>query len=172
MNNNELYIVKITDFDSSGAGVARIDGAVVFIPNAVKGDILEIQIVKVLSKCAYGKIIKILAPSSDRTEPECPAFPHCGGCDFLHISYEAELEYKRNTVLSALKRIGGVDIQYTDIVPSPLTSAYRNKAFFPVGYNNDNKLGYGFYREGSHDIVFCGECAAQTDEANAAAEAV
>ena len=112
---NNLYTTEINGYSSDGAGVARIGGLVVFVPGAVRGDTVQVRIVKTTKNAAYAKVEQLLHPSPDRRENDCPAFPRCGGCDFRHISYEAELEFKKEKVLTALRRIGGVDLEPDEV---------------------------------------------------------
>ncbi len=87
---NQLYEAVIEDITSEGNGVCHIDGMAVFVPDTAVGDRLTVKLVKVLKNYAYGIIDKIITPSPDRIESDCPVYKKCGGCSFRHISYEAE----------------------------------------------------------------------------------
>lgn len=161
LRKNEIYMGEITSYSADGAGVARIDGQVVFVPVSVRGDKCRIRIVKALKNHAFGRVEEIASPSAFRTEPACPAFPRCGGCAFWHMSYEEELRAKGLRVSDALQRIGGFGAMEVAVHPSPKIERYRNKAQFPVGRGQDGKAVFGFYRSRSHDIVPLGDCLIQ-----------
>ena len=162
---NNTYQCEITGYTSEGLGVAKVDGAVVFINNAVKGDIANIKIVKTTKNISYGIISELLTPSPNRVHPLCSVSQKCGGCTTWHMSYEEELEFKREKVENVIKRIGKVDFDVTEIVGSSLVSRYRNKAQFPVSDVNGKAI-YGFYRKNSHDIIETKDCLIQTEKSN------
>ena len=168
---NDILELTVEGYSSEGFGVARHDGFVIFIPCAARGDLLSVRIVKVLKNHAFGRIEKILAPSGARTEPECPLFPKCGGCDFLHLAYEEELRLKEERVFEALTRIGGFDVPFPAAVPSPKILRSRNKAIFPL-QGTDKGTVFGFYRSRSHDVVPCRDCLINDEKASLLAAAV
>ena len=91
LQKNQLHTVTITGYTAEGLGVARIDGQVVFIHNAVRGEVCAVRILKVQKNVAYARVEDVLERSSARREPDCPRYPACGGCDFRHVSYEEEI---------------------------------------------------------------------------------
>jgi len=153
MKKNDIFKVNITGYDHAARGVARVDGMVVFVNGGAVGDECEIRILKVLKNTAFAKIERLIHPSSDRISSDCPAFPACGGCDFRHISYDSECRFKKDTVETAITRIGRITPPEFELVPSPVINRSRNKAVFPV-----SDSGFGFYREGSHKIVRSDGC--------------
>ena len=104
---NQRHTVTITGWSAEGLGVARIDGQVVFVHNAVRGETCDIQILKVQKNIAYAKAAAITVPSPARIQPDCPYFGRCGGCQFRHVTYEEELEAKRQRVEDCLRRHTG-----------------------------------------------------------------
>ena len=170
LRKNEIYEAAIDGYTAEGLGVARINGMAVFVPASARGDRLRIKIVKLAKNHAYGIIDAVLEPSPHRIAPACPAFPVCGGCDFLHISYEEELRLKGKRVEDALRRIGGFDISVAPAAPS-FRRGYRNKAQFPLAMAS-GRAAFGFYRRRSHDVVPVGRCLIQGARANALAAAV
>lgn len=168
LEKNQLHTVTVTGYTAEGLGVARVDGRVVFVHGGVRDETCSIRILKVLKNAAYGRVEEVLDPSPARREPDCPHFPACGGCDFRHISYEEELEAKRQRVEDALRRVGGADITVEEIVGCETVDHYRNKAQFPV--SPDGRAG--FYRARSHQVIPALDCRLQAPQANAAAEAV
>ena len=156
---NDMVTVEITDITLEGAGVGKTeDGYVLFIPKTAPGDIVKAKILKTLTSYGYAKAEQIVTPSSARIEVDCPVFSKCGGCVFRHISYEKELEIKKNLVNEQFSRIGGFDIVCDGITSSPEVTGYRNKAQFPIG-KDENGLFFGFFAPHSHRIIKCENCA-------------
>lgn len=171
LEKNALHTVKIESYNTDGFGICRIDGAVVFVPQTVRGDECEIRIIKVLNTVAYARVETIITPSAHRIQSTCPAFPLCGGCDFLHMDYEEELFYKKQRVQDALERVGGIKCEELEVVPAPSIQRYRNKALFPCAQDG-SLIKAGFFRRRSHDIVECEDCQIQSERANALRKAV
>ncbi len=171
LRKNNIYEAEVTGLTSEGAGVCRICGRAVFVPRAIPGERWRIRIVKVTKTAVYGRGEELLSASPERVEPACPNFGRCGGCSFLHMSYEAELRYKLERVNDAFKRIGGLELCAERIIGSETVEGYRNKSIVAVG-EAENGLVAGFYRSGSHDIVPVERCLLQSDEASACARSV
>ena len=134
MKKNDLIRLEITGITSEGSGVGRHDGMVVFTPNTAVGDDLTVRIIKTSKNYCIGKIEEIHNPSPHRIEADCAVFSQCGGCVFRHITYESELEFKRQHVNDVLTRIGGFEnLPLHPIVGSEKTDHYRNKAQLPIG---------------------------------------
>ncbi len=171
LNKNDIYTVIIESCASGGEGVARIGGRAVFVRGALMGEKCEIRILKSSKTAVWAKIERILEPSPERTEPECPAFGLCGGCDFLHVSYSEELRMKKARVQEALKRLGGTDIEVSEIIGADEKSGYRNKVIYNVA-EKDGRPVFGFYRQRSHDVIPGDSCLIQSRAAGNAAGAV
>ncbi len=171
LQKNKVYRAEIMDYTTDGSGVARIDGMAVFVPNTAVGDQCDIRIVKVNKKMAFGRVERIIIPSADRIEPECPVAGKCGGCCYQHISYDAELLAKYKKVDDALTRLGGVPNALEGITGSEQTTRYRNKAQYPVGQDAHGTY-VGFYRTHSHDIVRTEHCLIQAERADRLAQEV
>ena len=157
---NQVYTAEITSITSEGSGVCRIDGMAVFVPETAVGDVAEIKVVKVLSHYAFGILQKILTPSPDRTENDCPAYKQCGGCVFRHIAYDAEVSTKDSIVRDAFRRIGGLDPEFDTFIAADTSGRYRNKAQYPVAKIN-GKAVCGFYAPRSHRVVPIKDCPLQ-----------
>ena len=172
LNKNDIFVCDITGATHDGYGVARVDGMAVFVPGAAVGDQAEVRIVKLLSNRAIGKLERLIIPSKDRIENDCPAFPACGGCNYRHISYEAESALKAEQIRTTIEKLGGVECANFEYFPAPSTSEYRNKAVFPVAKDRDCKTVFGFYRANSHRLIPCSGCRIHPPVFTAAAEAV
>lgn len=166
MYKNTEHIVTFTAFGNDGEGICKIDSFTVFVPNAVKGDKAKILIIKEKKNYGYGKLLEIIEPSPLRTAPVCDIFGKCGGCSMQGVSYEAQLDYKSNKVLEALRRIGGFkDAEISSVTGSCPSLNYRNKAQFPVVQTEDG-MKAGFYAPHSHRVVVPSECALQDKRIN------
>ena len=170
LTKNSVHNAEITGYASDGSGVCRIGGQVVFVKNALRGEICRVRILKAGKNVAYGKIEELTVPSLHRTEPDCPIYGKCGGCGTLHMDYAEELELKREKVADALKRIGGVETAVPPVLGSG-REAYRNKVIFAVSLQDGHAVT-GFFRPRSHDVVPAESCLIQAEPLEKAASAV
>ena len=168
VTKNQEYTVTVEGYSGEGAGVARIDGFVVFVSGALRGEVCRVLILKVLKSAAFAKVLEVLAPSPHRIAPDCPYFPRCGGCTYRHMDYAEELALKRRRVQDNLARIGGSEVEVEEILGAAETRRYRNKAQYPVSKDG----AVGFYRARTHEVIDTRECLLVKPEADAAAEAV
>lgn len=166
LHKNQMIPLEIDNLASDGSGVGRFEGQAVFVPHSAVGDALRVRVVKPAKRYAWGRIEQVLTPAPTRIEPDCPVAGICGGCQFRHLSYEAELAAKRKFVADALGRLGGIEADVLPTLPSPLQQAYRSKVQYPVGAGKGGELLYGFYAPRSHRIVPCEHCRLQPDELN------
>ncbi len=180
MKKNEIYELKIEDMGIDGEGIGHIAledehhavsdapdtdgkaGMTVFVKDTVVGDLVKVRIVKVKRNLAYGRLEEVIVPSFYRVEAPCPKARSCGGCTFMNLSYDKQLEYKWNKVRNCLERIGGVANaeQYMEpICGMEMPYQYRNKMQFPVGLDKDGNVKIGFYAGRTHSIVDLKQCA-------------
>ena len=165
---NQVYTAEITGYSSEGLGIARIGGQVVFVHNAILGEVCDILVMKVLKNTAYGKAVAWQSVSPHRVEPDCPYYRRCGGCAFRHMDYAGELEAKRQRVQDALRRVGGSSVEVEEILGAAETLRYRNKGQYPV--SPEGKVG--FYQARSHCVTDIDTCLIQKPQADAAASAL
>lgn len=158
LNKNEIINLEITGLTNEGCGIGKYDGMVVFVPFSAVGDKLKVRIVKANKSHCYGKIEEITCASADRIKPDCEAFGKCGGCDFRHISYEAELKAKEQFIRDAFTRIGGINPEFLPVIGNIQENGYRNKAQYPVGKNDKGETMCGFFAGRSHRIIPCENC--------------
>lgn len=168
LEKNRIYRAHIDGYSSEGLGIARIDGQVVFVHGAVRGETCDVLVMKVLKNAAFGKIAALVEPSPARRQPDCPYYGRCGGCDFRHMSYDEELWAKRARVQDALTRIGGAEVTVEEILGAEQPLHYRNKSIYPISPAGE----VGFYRARSHQVVHVEHCLIQKPEADALAQAV
>ncbi len=175
--------VEVIDTAAKGKSVAKApDGKVIFLSNAVPGDIVDIQTGRKRKSYYEGKAIKFHKLSEKRTEPVCDYFGTCGGCKWQNLKYEEQLAYKQNEVINNLIRIGHLDLpKPLDIAGCKETYFYRNKMEFSFSDSRwltndeiksnediDNKNACGFHIPRMWDkILDIDKCHLQEDPSNA-----
>ena len=95
-----LIILQLSDLAHGGDAVGTYQGKAVFVPLGIPGETVRVQVVKEHARYARARLLEVLDPSPERVEPPCPYFATCGGCHWQHIAYEAQLQYKRQIVIS------------------------------------------------------------------------
>ena len=168
LEKGSVYTAVIDGYSSEGLGIARVNGAVVFVPHAVRGEEIDLRITKVMKTSCAGEIVKIHNPSPERMEPECPYAGKCGGCAYRHLTYPEELWAKRQRVQDALTRIGGLELTVEEILGTKNPEHYRNKSQYPVGADGS----IGFFQARTHKVVPIRRCLIQTEAADRTAQAV
>lgn len=159
VQKNEILTGKVQSFGSDGEGVVYAEGCVFFVPYALPGEEITFRALKIKGNTGYGKIEKIITASPARRAPVCPVFSTCGGCCLQHAEYDLQREFKREKVVSALKKIGGIAVDVLPVVPCSSPYGYRNKLQLPVGVDANGNVVVGFYAERSHRIVPIERCA-------------
>ncbi len=176
---NGEYETEIVGMNHEGEGVGRVNGFTLFIQGALPGEKVRVKVLKVKKQYGYAKLLDIMEHSPDRSEPPCPIYRQCGGCQLQHVSYEAQLAYKRKMVIDNLERIGKLNVRREDaeghtdrssakkggILVHPTLGMrdpwrYRNKVQVPIGSGEGGLVG-GFYARGSHRIVDMDSCLIQ-----------
>lgn len=103
---NEEYIADIVGLGHDGEGVGRVNGFTLFIQGALPGEKVRAKVLKVKKQYGYAKLLEIIEASPDRIDAPCPIYKQCGGCQLQHLSYDAQLRWKRQLVVDNLERIG------------------------------------------------------------------
>ena len=168
---NQIYEAEICDYTAEGQGIAKIEGCVVFVPNAIFGEKCKIRIEKVAKTWAAGKIVEILEKSPHRINRPCPVAKLCGGCDFHHMDYAEETRLKAERVRQCLNRIGGEALEEMPILAAPEIHSYRNKAQYPVA-SAKGRVFAGFFKAGTHQVVENSRCLILPEEADRVKELV
>ena len=147
--------ITLTDMAHGGEALGRHEGQVVFVPFAIPGERVLARLTDKRKRYARGELVEILDPSPERVDPPCAHFCVCGGCHWQHIQYEAQLDYKRQIVRSALARIGGMpDVSVAPVIGMQVPWHYRNRVRFSIA--PDGSLG--FLAPRSHRVVPIEEC--------------
>lgn len=139
--------VQIERLDHQGRGIAKVEGITTFIPNALIGEIVEIEIIQKKKKYNIGKVVKYIEQSLKRVKPICPYFEKCGGCDLMHMSYPEQLQFKKNKIENIIERYTSLDKNIVKDILYGTEYNYRNKVTFQV------KNQIGFYDKKSNDII-------------------
>jgi 23S rRNA (uracil1939-C5)-methyltransferase len=151
-------VLTIDGLSSTGEGVGRTRGFAVFVPGALVGEEIVCTVESVKKSYARATLDRVITPSQERIEPACDLYPSCGGCQLLHLSHEGQLAAKRQRVVDAVTRIGGLD----DVTVHPVIGMadpwrYRNKVQHAVGLRGD-ELVTGCYMGGTHEVVPTEDC--------------
>ncbi len=147
--------IEISAMTFGPFGVGRQDGKAVMVPGALVGDRLDVEIVSERRDYAVAKIREIIHASADRRAAPCPYLPRCGGCDWQHIDYGAQVRFKGEVVARELGHALGVAIDPAGLVePAPAEFGYRSRIRLRVGA----KGVLGFYSAGSNAIVEIDSC--------------
>ena len=162
IQKNEIIEGKVIDLTHEGHGVVKLDRYPIFVPNALINETIEFKVIKVKKNFAIGKLLEIKKESEERVEPPCVYYHKCGGCQLQHMTYQAQLNMKKEQVVNLFHRKADFkDTIIHDTIGMDNPWFYRNKSQVPVGKNNENKVITGFYRQRSHDIIDMDECLIQ-----------
>ena len=164
LQQGQIVELEISDLNTSGEGVGRHEGRVVFVPNTVTGDRLSAKIIQSKAKFARGKLEKLLTPSPHRIRPNCIVADKCGGCQWQHIEPSYQREAKRQQIIQALHRIGGFkDLEVQPVLHTTDVLNYRNKSTYPLARSSTGQVQAGYYRLGSHKLVNLNQCPVQDE---------
>ncbi|MGG1940383.1 23S rRNA (uracil(1939)-C(5))-methyltransferase RlmD [Paenibacillus polymyxa] len=193
VQKNDEAVIDIIGMNHDGEGVGRVEGFTLFVPGALPGEKVRVKVLKTKKQYGYAKLLDIAQSSPDRIAAPCAIYDQCGGCQIQHMSYEAQLSWKRQHVVDVLERIGKLSVatessehtaeiladsadgnadrmsRVQGVVVHPTLGMsepwrYRNKAQVPIGVTEGGLVG-GFYARGSHRIVDMNTCLIQ-DERN------
>jgi tRNA/tmRNA/rRNA uracil-C5-methylase (TrmA/RlmC/RlmD family) len=165
----ELEIATLTNM---GQGLGRVDGWVVMVPFALPGELVRVRIYRNDKNFSEGDLVEVLRASPHRVAPRCALFGECGGCQYQHLDYAEQLEWKRRQVEELLRHMAKVEFPVAPVMASPQHYGYRSKItphFEPDGEGAIQEIG--FLRQGRRkEIVDVPQCHIATDAINAALE--
>lgn len=163
--NKVVFEGVCRDLTNEGKGIVDYKGATVFVPNLLVGEKASIELVNKVSNIFYGRVVKLIEKSKDRVNPLCPYYKDCGGCNLQHINYPKQLEFKKQQVINAYKKVAGMNVNALDTIGMDEPYKYRNKVQLPVS-SYKRKTILGFYKENTHDVVALDSCLLQDDVSN------
>jgi len=166
---HQIVELDIDDLNNLGAGVGRIDGWVVMVPFALAGERVKASIFRNHKNYSEGDLVEVVRKSEERLEPVCKLFGKCGGCQYQHLSYEGQLQWKRKQVSDLMQRIGGINFEVSPTHPSPRQYGYRSKLTPHYERPQHGNMPVGFIMQGRRNtIVDVGYCPIASDTINAA----
>ena len=153
LNKNAIVEVEIVDLTHEGAGVAKVDGFVFFVDNALPGEVIKMRVLKLKKNIGFGKVEEYATLSPNRNQDIDATYLRSGIADFGHMTYEEQLKFKRKQVVDNLYKTAGIsDVEVAETLGMETPYAYRNKAQVPVR-RVKGQLETGFYRKNSHDLI-------------------
>jgi len=152
--------VTVSDIAFGGEGVARHENFVVFVPFAASGEIVEVELTEVRKRFARARLRRVVNRSPERVEPLCRYFGECGGCQYQHLSYSAQLQLKHKQVAELFQRVGHLDPGLVaPVIPCPQPYGYRNRIMIRSQWDKFKRgLNIGFLRADSRLVVDVEEC--------------
>ena len=152
--------LTIHDIAFGGEGVGRVDDFVVFVPFVLVGETVEAEITEVKKNFARAKLLRVVTPSPERVEPECRYFTQCGGCQYQHINYAAQLRIKHKQISDLFERVGRISPEkILPVLPCPSPYGYRNRIMIRSQWNGPaKKLEIGFIRADNNFVEDIEEC--------------
>ena len=150
---HQIVELEIDDLTNLGSGVGRIDGWVVMVPYALGGERVKARIYRNHKNYSEADLVEVVRPSPDRVEPQCSLFGVCGGCQYQHLSYAGQLEWKRKQVADLMKRIGGIDFEVSPTHPSPKQYGYRSKLTPHYERPRNGNMPVGFIMQGRRNTL-------------------
>jgi tRNA/tmRNA/rRNA uracil-C5-methylase (TrmA/RlmC/RlmD family) len=140
--------LTIDDIAFGGEGVGRVNDFVVFVPFVLVGEAVEVEIIELKKHFARAKLLRVEKPSSERAEPACRYFGKCGGCQYQHVEYAAQLRLKQKQIADLFERVGKFSPDLVAaVIPCPQPFGYRNRIMVRSQWNKpEQKLNIGFIR--------------------------
>lgn len=173
IKKGNIYHLSIEDLSHDGLGLARIDGFLVFIKDALPGESIMARITDVKKNYGYAQAIEQIKTAVDRVSPLCPLFMQCGGCQIQHMTNESQLTFKKSIVWRHLEKFANLkNPPVLDVIGMDEPWRYRNKTQIPFGTDDAGRLVAGFYKSRSHDIIDMSSCLVQTTAADEVVAAV
>ena len=145
--------IKIERLDDNGNGIGYINDKIVFVPNTLPTEEVEIEILKETKKYYKAKVINYLKESNKRIISKCPYYNECGGCNLLHLNYSDTLDYKKEKIINVFNKFANIKLKNIEVIKSDYDYNYRNKISLKV---INKKIG--FYKNESHDLVEVDNC--------------
>ena len=172
LTKNSIVIGLVTDQGKKGEGIVWDASFPTYVANAIPGDRIEYKVLKVEKRRAFGKLLRVLAPSNHRVHPECAIAGTCGGCQLQHQSQAAQVAFKSKLLLDRLSRtveVSGHDCR--PMISGESQWATRNKMQFSFGCG-DGAIDIGLYAPRSHRVVNADYCHVMSPDMNGVLGAV
>jgi len=166
-----LLTLELTGLGRLGEALSEVDGKPVYVFGGIPGETVVAEVIRERRGYFAAEVVEVLKPSPHRVEPPCPYFGACTGCQFQHISYERQLEMKREAVVDALVRVGELDGGIVgETLPSPEPLGYRNHARFTISKPEPRPGRIGYVHREKRQHVEIDRCLLMADWINEAVE--
>jgi tRNA/tmRNA/rRNA uracil-C5-methylase (TrmA/RlmC/RlmD family) len=144
----DQFTLTVQDIAFGGEGVGRVDDFVVFVPFVLAGEVVEVEVREVKTNFARARLLRVVQPSPERVEPACRYFGQCGGCQYQHMDYAAQLRHKQKQIAGLFEHVGRFSPGLVGaVVPCPQPYGYRNRIMIRSQWNKpEQKLNIGFVR--------------------------
>jgi 23S rRNA (uracil1939-C5)-methyltransferase len=169
---DDQQTIEIQRMTHEGEGIGYLsDGRIAFVPGGLPGETVEVEIDELKSSFARAKVLKILDEADARVEPDCPYFEDCGGCQFWHADYDAEVEWKLEAAYETIKRIGKVELPEPTLRQAPTDRRYRTRTTMhrrrtDEPGQSEKTWDVGFFRAKSNELVPIKDCLIASETVN------
>ncbi len=160
LSPGQKVALTIEDIAFGGEGVGRVGEFVVFVPFVALGEVVEAELVEVKKRFARAKLVSIVKASPRRVQPRCRYFGECGGCQYQHLAYPAQLEIKHKQIADLFERLGRLDRNLVQpVIPCPAPYGYRNRVMIRSQWDKFKQgLNIGYIRADNRLVVDIEEC--------------
>lgn len=160
--------LRVDDLAFGGDGVGRVEGFVIFVAFTIPGELVEAELTEVGKRHGRGRLMRVIEASPDRVAPPCPYFGRCGGCQYQHLAYAAQVRWKQRQVTELLGRLGGLPPAVVrPMVACPVPYGYRNRLMVRSQmHRREGRLAVGFLRPASREVLDVEACLLAEPELN------
>ncbi|MBS4024899.1 MAG: 23S rRNA (uracil(1939)-C(5))-methyltransferase RlmD, partial [Clostridia bacterium] len=155
----DVVQVNITNLNQNGEGIGRVEGFALFVTGALPGEEVQVEVTEVKKGFGRGMVRSLLKAAPERQEVGCDCYEACGGCQLLHLTYQEQLNWKRQLVEDALARIGGIKTAVKPVIGMNTPLYYRNKVQLHIGNREEQgRLNLGYYQAKSRELIPVSGC--------------
>lgn len=163
VQKGQQLTLSLGSWGRQGEAMAQFDGQNIFVLGGIPGERVIAEVVSVRRRYAAARVLEVLDPSPARVSPPCPYYGECTGCQWQHVDYDQQLAVKREKVVDALERVGGITgVEVATVLPSPRQFGYRNHARFTIGPEG----ALGFVHKETRRFVRIDNCMLMHDGVN------
>jgi 23S rRNA (uracil1939-C5)-methyltransferase len=157
-SSSKQFELRIEKMVYGGDGLGHHEGHTVFAPFVLPEEVVSVEPLERRKKFIRGRLLQIVDASPHRIAAPCPYFGVCGGCNYQHIPYDLQLEYKSNILRETLSRLGRITWDGPIVPHASPAYEYRNRAQWKIAPEAGGKLAIGYYRAASRTLCLVNEC--------------